>query len=182
MSFRIMESKAKIVRESSEILSTGQFTEYTHRFGDFIYQKQCAFNSSYISGLVSEESESLMKEMKEKAAKVCHDFLLLRHQALRLQLEKQYLTMINAIMYQHIIREHFTEAFSQQTLVALVRAVMCEVNQRILLKWTRKYGQYMDNLIKTEKRKHAELEKNMARAQLPASEALSQQVSEELDT
>ena len=32
------------------------------------------------------------------------------------------------------------------------------------------------------KRKHAELEKKMARAQLPASEAILQQVSEELDT
>ena len=84
-------------------------------------------------------------------------------------------------MYQNIIRELFHEAFSQQTLVALIRAEMTEVNQKNLLKWTRKYGQYMENHVKREKRKHAELEK-MARAQLPTSEAYLQQFSEELDT
>ena len=89
--------------------------------------------------------------------------------------------MIKATKYQHIIRQHFTEAFSQQTLVALIRAGMCEVNQTILLKWATKYGQYMGNFVKGEKHKHVELEKKMARARLPALEAISQQVSEELD-
>ena len=35
----------------SEILATGQFTEYTHRFGDFIYQMQ------YISGLETHKAD-----------------------------------------------------------------------------------------------------------------------------
>ena len=40
---------------------------------------------------------------------------------------------------------------------------------------------YADNLVKKEKRKIQELEKEMAKAQLPASEAIAKQVSEELD-
>ena len=94
--FEFWKVRTKIVRARREILSTGQFTDCPHRFGDFTYQKQCSFNSSYISGLVSEQSVSLTKEIKEKAAKVCYDFLSLQHQSSRLQLEKKHLAMINA--------------------------------------------------------------------------------------
>ena len=85
-------------------------------------------------------------------------------------------------MYQCIIREHFKEAFSQQTLVALVRAGMCEVKQTILIGWARKHCHYTDNLDKREKRKRVELEKKFAKAQLPTAEAISQQVAGELNT
>ena len=40
----------------------------------------------------------------------------------------------------------------------------------------------MDNLATREKRKLDELEKKMSKAQLPTSEAIAQQVSEELDS
>ena len=65
------EVRSKIVRARSEIIATGQFSDYIHRFGDFSYQKQSSFNSSYISGLISDEMEKLTKEMKEKTAKIC---------------------------------------------------------------------------------------------------------------
>ena len=123
-----------------------------------------------------------MKEMKVKAAKLCYQFLLIQHQALHLQVEKKYLSMINVILYQCIIREHFKEAFSQCTLVALVRAGVCEVNQAIFIKWARKSCHYVDNLARRAKHKVSELEKKMAKAQLPTSEAILKQVSEELDS
>ena len=40
----------------------------------------------------------------------------------------------------------------------------------------------MENLVKQEKRKHTELEKKMAKAQLPTSEATSLKVYDELAT
>ena len=43
----------------------------------------------------------------------------------------------------------------------------------------KKYCHYTDNLAKREKRKLVELEKKMAKAQIPTSEKISQQVSEE---
>ena len=46
--FELWKVRFRIVRARSEILATGQFSDDTHRFGDFIYQKQCSFNSSYI--------------------------------------------------------------------------------------------------------------------------------------
>ena len=55
----------------------------------------------------------------------------------------------------------------------IVRAGMCEVHQIILSNWARKHNHYVDNFAKREKRKHAELEKKMAKAQLPTSEAIS---------
>ena len=65
---------------------------------------------------------------------------MLEHQAPRLQLEK------NVIMYQNTINEYFKEAFPQQTLVALIRAGMCEVHHIILSEWARKHMHYMGNL------------------------------------
>ena len=65
----------RIIKPRSEILATGQVSDYTQRFGDIIFQVQISFKSSYISRLVSEQSESLKQEMKEKAAKLCYDFL-----------------------------------------------------------------------------------------------------------
>ena len=105
-----------------------------------------------------------MTEMKVKTAKLCYGFLSLQHQSSRLQLEKKYLTRVNVIMYQSIIKEHFKEAFSQQTLIALVSAGMCEGHQIILSKWARKHCHYEDNLAKKEKCKYTELEKKMATA------------------
>ena len=49
------------LRSRSEILATGQFTENTHKFGDFIYQNQVCFNPSYIPGLVADQSKRLNK-------------------------------------------------------------------------------------------------------------------------
>ena len=63
----------------------------------------------------------------------------------------------------------------------LVKAGMCKVNQMILIKWARKYCHLVDNLARWEKRKVSELEKKIAKAPLPTSEAISQQVFEELD-
>ena len=56
------------------------------------------------------------------------------------------------------------------------------MNQIILSEWAREHCHYIDNLAKREKRKYEELEKKMAKAQLPTSEAIVQQVSEELDS
>ena len=112
------------------------------------------------------------KEIKETEEKLCYNYLLIHHQGLCFQLERQYFTLVNAIMYQCIIREHFKEAFSQQTLVALVRAGMCEVNQTILIKRARKYCHCTVDLAKRDKRKLAESEKKMAKAQFPTSEAM----------
>ena len=57
---------------------------------------------------------------------------------------------------------------------------MCKVHQIILSKWARKHMHYVDTLVRKEKRKIQELEKKMAKAQLPAPETIAQQVSEEL--
>ena len=54
--FELWKLRSRIVRARSEILAT-QCLDYNHRFGDFIYQKQCSFNSSYKSGLVSEKKK-----------------------------------------------------------------------------------------------------------------------------
>ena len=52
--FELWRVRSRIVKARSEIISTGQFSEYTHRFDDFILQMQTSFNSNYIFGLVLE--------------------------------------------------------------------------------------------------------------------------------
>ena len=109
---------------------------------------------SYISETVSiqfgshfwvsvRKSEQLTKEAKLKAAKLCHKFLLVQHQALRF---------------------------------------LCAINQENYLRFARKRLQYLENLIKREKRKRSDLEKKLRLAQIPTSQAISEQVDEELDT
>ena len=72
--FELWKVRSRIVKARSEMRAMGQFSNYTHRFGDFIFQIQSSFNSSYISGLDLEQSKNLMREMKEKAAKLCYNF------------------------------------------------------------------------------------------------------------
>ena len=64
--FEMWKLRAKIIKTRAEILAAGQFIEYTHRLGDFVNQKQTSFNSGYLFKYVSNKSEQLTKEAKEK--------------------------------------------------------------------------------------------------------------------
>ena len=61
-----VKSKAR-----SEILQDGMWSEYTHRSGDFIFQKQISFNSTNIEILVQKQPDEIAMEEKMKAAKIC---------------------------------------------------------------------------------------------------------------
>ena len=126
------------------------------------------------------------KQKKVETSLMIYDYLILQHTVMKIILEKKYEMLINTIIYDKFIIQFPKRRYSQYALVALVRSGMVLANQEFLLafivrrnNWRKKTS--LTEKTKKNKKKNTSSKEKLAIMQIPTSEAIREQVSEELD-
>ena len=88
---------------------------------------------------------------------------------------------MNAIIYDKFITKFVKRRYSQYALVALVRSAMVLANQEFLLAFMVRRNNWRKKVAATIKNKTETQKKKLLKMQKPTSEAIKEQVSEELD-
>ena len=88
---------------------------------------------------------------------------------------------MNAIIYDKFITKFVERRYSQYALVALVRSAMVLANQEFLLAFMVRRNSWRKKVAATIKNKMETQKKKLLKMQKPTSEAIKEQVLEELD-
>ena len=170
-----------IAKTKAEIVSDGMTNSYKHKFGTNLFANNTTFRSTRIEYLMLDKRLELDKQKKIEASLLIYDSLILQHAALKCILEEKYDLLMNAIIYDKFITKFVKRRYSQYALVALVRSAMVLANQEFLLAFMVRRNNWRKKVAATIKNKTETQKKKLLKMQKPTSEAIKQQVSEELD-
>ena len=122
------------------------------------------------------------KEKQKEDVLVVYKYLVLQHAALKCILEKKYDILMNVNIFENFILKNMKRRYSQYALVALVRAGMVLANQEILMAFVVRRNNWRRKQKTNENKKMDQQKRKLQDMQKPTSEAIKEQVSNEVTT
>ena len=87
--------RKKIAKAKTECKAYDNIRQYTHNFGDFVFNKSMNFRSSFLENLAAEKNKELNQKARKTAAEYYLEVMLLQYNTLLFNCKKGFTELMN---------------------------------------------------------------------------------------